>query len=98
MIIPQKIVIAGAGIIGNSIAYYLTRNHPEMLYKYGGKFTVTVIDPVGLCPGASSKAGGLLAQKWRDGTEQVRGVRFVVSTNLIYSLFMYCVLVLLQTW
>jgi len=70
MIIPQKIVIAGAGIIGNSIAYYLTRNHPEMLYKYGGKFTVTVIDPVGLCPGASSKAGGLLAQKWRDGTEQ----------------------------
>ena len=70
MIIPQKIVIAGAGIMGNSIAYYLTKNHPEALVKNGGNYSVTLVDPVGLCPAASSKAGGFLAQTWRDGTSE----------------------------
>jgi glycine/D-amino acid oxidase-like deaminating enzyme len=58
MLLLQHIVIAGGGIIGNSIAYFLAkRNIP-----------VTMIDPVGLAPGASGKAGGFLAKEWRDGT------------------------------
>lgn len=59
----QKIVIAGAGIIGNSIAYYLAKN-----YHGSHNLSVTLIDPVGVCPAASAKAGGFLAEEWRDGT------------------------------
>jgi glycine/D-amino acid oxidase-like deaminating enzyme len=54
----HNIVIAGGGIVGNSIAYFLAkRNIP-----------VTLVDPVGVAPGASSKAGGFLAKEWRDDT------------------------------
>lgn len=53
----SKIVIAGGGIIGNSIAYYLSQNHGT---------ACTIIDPVGLAPAASGKAGGFLASTWSD--------------------------------
>jgi len=55
-IIP-KIIIAGGGIVGNSIAYYLAKEH---------QVSVTLIDPIGISPAASAKAGGFLARDWRD--------------------------------
>eukprot|EP00586_Coscinodiscus_wailesii_P012353 CAMPEP_0172507666 /NCGR_PEP_ID=MMETSP1066-20121228/205453_1 /TAXON_ID=671091 /ORGANISM="Coscinodiscus wailesii, Strain CCMP2513" /LENGTH=366 /DNA_ID=CAMNT_0013285293 /DNA_START=1 /DNA_END=1101 /DNA_ORIENTATION=- len=58
MVAFSKICIAGSGVIGNSIAYYLSkRNIP-----------CTLIDPVGIAPAASGKAGGFLAKDWSDGT------------------------------
>lgn len=58
MVALKNIVIAGGGIVGNSVAYYLAKRD----------IPVTLIDPVGIAAGASSKAGGFLAQTWRDGT------------------------------
>ncbi len=60
MVAVSKIVIAGGGIVGNSIAYYITKSRPDV--------SVVLVDPVGIAPGASSKAGGFLAKEWRDGT------------------------------
>lgn len=58
MVALHNILIAGSGIVGNSLAYFFAkRNVP-----------VTIIDPVGIAPGASRKAGGFLARDWRDGT------------------------------
>jgi glycine/D-amino acid oxidase-like deaminating enzyme len=57
--ILPKIVIAGGGVVGTSIAYFLARNY---------NMPVILVDPVGIAPGASGKAGGLLARDWRDGT------------------------------
>eukprot|EP00934_Nitzschia_sp_Nitz4_P000462 Nitzschia sp. Nitz4//scaffold53_size117307//38708//39930//NITZ4_003764-RA/size117307-augustus-gene-0.92-mRNA-1//1//CDS//3329554187//462//frame0 len=58
MRVVPHIIVAGGGIMGNSIAYHLAqRNVP-----------CTIVDPVGIAPGASSKAGGFLARDWRDGT------------------------------
>lgn len=57
----SNIVIAGGGVVGNSIAYFLAKQqHPQE--------KVTLIDPVGIAPCASGKAGGFLARDWRDGT------------------------------
>lgn len=59
MAVIPNIVIAGGGIVGTSIAYYLAKDYQQ---------AVTLIDPVGIAPGASGKAGGFLARDWRDGT------------------------------
>jgi len=61
--IIQNIVIAGAGIIGNSVAYYLSKNY---VVNNEQKLSITLIDPVGICPAASAKAGGFLAKEWRN--------------------------------
>ena len=53
-----QVVICGAGVIGTSIAYHLAKL---------GVTSVTVIDPVGLAPAASGKAGGFLALDWNPG-------------------------------
>lgn len=58
MVAFSKIVIAGGGIIGNSVAYYLAKL----------KIASTIIDPVGIAPAASGKAGGFLARDWSDGS------------------------------
>mmetsp|Transcript_17813 Transcript_17813/g.27708 ORF Transcript_17813/g.27708 Transcript_17813/m.27708 type:complete len:382 (-) Transcript_17813:136-1281(-) len=52
-----NVVICGAGVIGTSIAYHLA--------KLG--VPSRVIDPVGLAPAASGKAGGFLALDWNAG-------------------------------
>ena len=52
-----NVVICGAGVIGTSIAYHLA--------KLGTPSTV--IDPIGLAPAASGKAGGFLALDWNAG-------------------------------
>ena len=58
----SNIVIAGGGIIGNSIAYYLSQNFSQ---------SCTIIDPVGIAPAASGKAGGFLASTWSDHSPSV---------------------------
>ena len=58
----SNIVIAGGGIIGNSIAYYLSQNYAQ---------SCTIIDPVGIAPAASGKAGGFLAATWSDHSPAV---------------------------
>jgi len=81
----MKIVIAGAGIIGQALAFFLARN-------YGGQpdvdLEVTLIDPVGVCPGASRKAGGFLAKKWRDNMaeEQLQKLGFQLHDKLAQEL------------
>mmetsp|Transcript_30128 Transcript_30128/g.51482 ORF Transcript_30128/g.51482 Transcript_30128/m.51482 type:complete len:371 (-) Transcript_30128:1132-2244(-) len=58
MVAFSKIVIAGGGIIGNSVSYYLAKLN----------IATTVIDPIGIAPAASGKAGGFLARDWSDGS------------------------------
>ena len=55
---PQHVVIAGAGIIGVSTAYFLAKDHG---------IRTTLVDPTGhIAPAASGKAGGFLARDWND--------------------------------
>jgi len=57
----KDIVIVGAGIIGLSTAYYLSRNHDENINS------ITLVDRSGcIAPAASGKAGGFLALDWND--------------------------------
>lgn len=54
----QRVVIAGAGIIGVSTAYFLAKD-------FG--VATTLVDPTGsIAPAASGKAGGFLALDWND--------------------------------
>ena len=53
-----RVVIAGAGIIGSSIAYHLAVNHG---------YASTLVDKVGPGAAASGKAAGFLALDWCDG-------------------------------
>ena len=54
----KRVVIAGAGVIGVSTAYYLAKD-------FG--VASTLIDPTGrIAPAASGKAGGFLALDWND--------------------------------
>ena len=57
---PKTVIIAGAGVIGTSTAYYLAKN-----------FNVKsiLVDVTGqIAPAASGKAGGFLALDWNDHT------------------------------
>jgi glycine/D-amino acid oxidase-like deaminating enzyme len=54
----MRVLICGGGVIGSSIAYFLTCRGVE----------VTVIERSGLACAASGKAGGFLALDWCDGT------------------------------
>jgi glycine/D-amino acid oxidase-like deaminating enzyme len=57
---PKHVLIAGAGVIGLSTAYYLQK-------KFG--ISTTLVDPSGIiAPAASGKAGGFLALDWNDGS------------------------------
>lgn len=57
----KHIIIAGAGIIGTSTAYYLSKNFSDSISA------ITLIDPSGkIAPAASGKAGGFLALDWND--------------------------------
>ena len=57
---PSHVVIAGAGVIGTSTAYYLA-------HMFG--ISCTVVDQTGhIAPAASGKAGGFLALDWNDNS------------------------------
>src|SRR5215471_5061027 len=54
----MRVLICGGGVIGASIAYFLSHRGVE----------VTVIERTGLACAASGKSGGFLAFDWCDGT------------------------------
>jgi len=54
----MRVLICGGGVIGASIAYFLSRRGVE----------ATVIERTGLACAASGKSGGFLASNWCDGT------------------------------
>ena len=54
----MRVLICGGGVIGASIAYFLSRRGVE----------ATVIEGTGLACAASGKSGGFLALDWCDGT------------------------------
>ncbi len=54
----MRVLICGGGVIGTSIAYFLSRRGVE----------ATVIEGTGLACAASGKSGGFLALDWCDGT------------------------------
>lgn len=60
---PVHVCILGAGIMGISTAYYLL--HDSNLPPNS---TVTLIDNVGIAPGASSRAAGFIAASWHPHT------------------------------
>jgi len=55
---PSHVVVCGAGVIGCSVAYYLTQRG----------LSVLLIDKADVAAAASGKAGGFLARDWCDGT------------------------------
>lgn len=56
-----NVVIAGAGVIGTSTAYYLSKNHQNSISS------ITLVDPTAsIAPAASGKAAGFLALDWND--------------------------------
>src|SRR3954463_7702724 len=54
----MRVVICGGGVIGASIAYFLTLRGVRP----------TVVEPTGVACAASGKSGGFLALDWCDGT------------------------------
>ncbi|HVH82454.1 MAG TPA: FAD-dependent oxidoreductase [Stellaceae bacterium] len=54
----MRVLICGGGVIGCSIAYFLSRRGAD----------VTVIESTGIACAASGKSGGFLARDWCDGS------------------------------
>lgn len=78
MVAFSNIVVVGGGIIGNSVAFYLAKRG----------ISCTIVDPVGIAPAASAKAGGFLARDWRDQTEleQLQRTSFDLHAELATEL------------
>lgn len=55
---PPRIVVCGAGIVGASVAYFLTRRGARPL----------LVDRARVAAAASGRAAGFLAEDWTDGT------------------------------
>ncbi len=70
----MRVLICGGGVIGASIAYFLSRRG----------VAATVIERTGLACAASGKAGGFLALNWCDGTplEPLARRSFALHTRL----------------
>jgi len=71
------IVIAGAGLHGAALAYYLTRRGEKPL----------LVDRHSVAAAASGKGGGFLARDWGSGpTEQLHTTSFALHQELAESL------------
>jgi glycine/D-amino acid oxidase-like deaminating enzyme len=55
---PRHVIVCGAGVVGASVAYFLTRRG----------IAVTVVERTAVACAASGKSGGFLALDWCDGT------------------------------
>jgi glycine/D-amino acid oxidase-like deaminating enzyme len=55
---PRHVVVCGAGVVGASVAYFLTQRG----------VVVTVVERSGVACAASGKSGGFLALDWCDGS------------------------------
>src|SRR5712691_11245714 len=58
MIPPRHVIVCGAGVMGASVAYFLSRRG----------VAVTVVERSSVACAASGKSGGFLALDWCDGT------------------------------
>ncbi|KAH8549868.1 FAD dependent oxidoreductase [Umbelopsis sp. PMI_123] len=58
---PQHIIIIGAGAVGASVAYFLSKKNPSL--------KITVVEKTGIAQAASGKSGGFLALNWCDSSE-----------------------------
>ncbi|KAG2171356.1 hypothetical protein INT43_009017 [Umbelopsis isabellina] len=58
---PQHVIVIGAGAIGASVSYFLSKKDPGL--------RVTVVEKSGVAKAASGKSGGFLALDWSDSTE-----------------------------
>src|SRR4029450_8056266 len=55
---PRHVIVCGAGVIGASVAYFLTQRG----------IAVTVIERTGVACAASGKSGGFIALDWCDNS------------------------------
>lgn len=55
---PRHVIVCGAGVVGASVAYFLTRRG----------IAVTAVERTAVACAASGKSGGFLALDWCDGT------------------------------
>lgn len=53
---PQHIVVIGAGAVGASVSYFLSKKDPNL--------KITVVEKTGVAQAASGKSGGFLALDW----------------------------------
>lgn len=75
--VEAPIVIAGAGLHGAALAYYLTRRGEKPL----------IIDRAGVASAASGKGGGFLARDWGSGpTAALHRVSFALHEQLANDL------------
>ena len=74
----MRVLICGGGVIGASIAYFLSCRGVE----------VTVVERTGIACAASGKSGGFLALDWCDGTplEALARRSFALHANLAESI------------
>lgn len=76
-ILPQKVVILGAGIHGTSIAYHLSQKGIQSL----------IVEKSGIASAASGKAGGFLARNWGHGvTKQLHEKSFDMHIDIANTL------------
>lgn len=54
-----RVVVAGGGVVGTSVAYFLAKEHG---------IGCTIVDRKGVAAAASGRAGGFLARDWNDGS------------------------------
>lgn len=53
---PQHVVVIGAGAVGASVTYFLSKKRPDL--------KITVVEKTGIAQAASGKSGGFLALDW----------------------------------
>src|SRR2546423_11700305 len=78
MALPRHVVVCGAGVVGASVAYFLTRRG----------VAVTVVERSGVACAASGKSGGFLALDWCDGSplESLARASFALHAKLASEL------------
>ncbi|KAI9283949.1 FAD dependent oxidoreductase [Umbelopsis sp. AD052] len=57
----KHVIIIGAGAVGASVSYFLSKKNPNL--------KITVVEKTGVAQAASGKSGGFLALNWSDATE-----------------------------
>src|SRR5262249_46611434 len=75
---PRHVVVCGAGVIGASVAYFLTCRG----------IRVTIVERTGVACAASGKSGGFLALDWCDGSPvgELARVSFALHAELARQL------------
>src|SRR5262245_32298488 len=75
---PRHVIVCGAGVVGASVAYFLSRRG----------VAVTIVERTGVACAASGKSGGFLALDWCDGSplEGLARASFALHADLAREL------------